>query len=69
MFKLRFTDSNKETGEVFSIYETSDHGWHDKEHFLKSLSKYPGRDGHRFIKNGYEYNRKDIGVISKVEAV
>jgi hypothetical protein len=68
-FKLRFTDSNNETGNVFSIYETDNHGWKNKDDFLNSLSKYEGRDNYKFFDTGYQYLREEIEVITKVEII
>lgn len=68
-FTMRFTDINAETGEVFSVQEIKTHGWKNKSDFVSSLSKHHGKDGVVFFENGYQYARKDIGVISKVEAV
>jgi hypothetical protein len=64
-FKLKFTDMDAKTGEIFNIYETENHGWENKANFIASIRD---KNGNQF-QNGYSYLRKDIGVITKVEAV
>ncbi len=68
-FILRCTHINVETMEQFSMHETRHHGWKSKEDFINSLSKHKERAGHEFSNNGYQYLRKELGVITKVEAI
>lgn len=68
-FKLRWTDTNMETGEVFHVYESRDHGWKTKEDFLRSVERHRGRVGHHILENGYQYTREEIGTLTKIEAI
>lgn len=63
LFTLKFTDMNIETGFVFRVYETLNHGWKTKSDFLKSV-KGKGDP----TSNGYKYNRCENQVTTIVEA-
>ena len=63
-FTLRFTDIDPKTGLEFMVYETKNHGWKSKEHFLKSV-----KDKGQKILNGYKYYRCENEVLTEVEAI